>query len=308
MNLDHVLLIGFGGPARREEIRPFLEVVAKGAHIPEARLREVEHHYEKIGGASPYHLCVLRLAEKLKIRLGGLKINLPIFLGMGNWHPFLKDTLAEIKQKGLKKGIGIVLAPHRSDASFWKYLRSVEDAKETAQARKIHYEYLRPWFDHPLFIEAEADQVRNVLNLLTPEEQRQTHLLFTAHSIPLAMASECGYAEEFQKSSALVSTELKHFKWSAGYQSRSGNPNDPWLEPDVSSELEKIKQSGSKTVMLVPMGFVCDNAEILYDLDIEARAAAEKAGLKYARAETVADHPTFVEMLAELIEEKLCES
>ncbi len=308
MNVDHVLVIGFGGPVKREEIRPFLEVVAKGAPIPEARLREVEAHYEKIGGASPYHPCALRLVENLNTRLRGLKINLPIFLGMSHWHPFLKDTIAEIKQKGLKKGIGIVLAPHRSDASFWKYLRSVEDAKEIAEAGRVHYEYLRPWFDHPLFIEAEADQVRRILNSLTPEEQKQTHLLFTAHSIPLAMASECGYAEEFQESSALTASELKHFKWSIGYQSRSGNPSDPWLEPDVRSELEKIKQSGSKTVMLVPIGFVSDHAEILYDLDIEARAAARKAGLKYLRAQTVADHPTFVEMLAELIEEKLCES
>lgn len=301
MSFDHILVIGFGGPLRREEIKPFVEVVTKGAHIPEARLREVESHYEKIGGFSPYHQYTLQLVQKLGVRLHELKINLPLLLGMKNWHPFLKDTLIEIDKMKLEKGIGIILAPHRSEASFDKYVRAVEEAKKSAGAEHIQYEYLKPWYDHPLFIEAQADQARKVV-------QEKTHLLFTAHSIPLAMAEKCRYAEEFRRSSELVADELSHSDWSIAYQSRSGNPKTPWLEPDVSSRMNEIKKQGKQSVTLIPVGFLCDNAEVLYDLDIEARGAAEEAGLNYSRAQTVTDHPTFIEMLAELIEEKLSES
>ena len=308
MSFDHILVIGFGGPRSREEIRPFLDEVARGVQIPQARLREVERHYEQIGGSSPYHSYTLQLIKKLNARLRELKINLPLLLGMRNWRPFLKDTLIEIDKMGLENGIGIVLAPHRSDASFEKYVRSLDEAKKITQADHVRYDYLKPWFDHPFFVKAQADQARGVLTASTPDMRKKPHLLFTAHSIPLEMASACRYADEFRKSSELVAKELGGLEWSIAYQSRSGAPKDPWLEPDVGSELKKIKRDGKETVLLVPIGFLCDNAEVLYDLDIEARKTAEESGLRYLRARTVMDHPAFVEMFAELIEEKLCGS
>ena len=300
---DHILVIGFGGPTKPEEVKPFLEEVTRGLNIPEPRLKEVLHHYEVIGGASPYNQYTFRLFYKLQDALGENGVSLPLFIGMRNWHPFLKDAMREIQKRGLKRGIGVILAPHRSEASFDKYLRNVEEAKKAVEAHEITYEYLRPWHDHPFLIQAQAEEVRKVLEPLGPEEGREAHLLFSAHSIPLEMAKKCRYAEEVEISSSLVARELNRSQWSVAWQSRSGSPREPWLGPDVCSVIRELKEKGKRVVALVPIGFLCDNAEVLYDLDVEARREAEKIGIKYLRASTVTDHPKFVAMFTELIKE-----
>ncbi len=305
MAVDHLLMIGFGGPTSPQEIQPFLEEVTRGLHIPSSRLREVAHHYEAVGGRSPYNEYTLRLFEKLQAGLQARGITLPVFLGMRNWHPFLKDTLADIQRRRLTHGLGIVLAPHRSFASFEKYLNNVEDAKAHAGAAHIRYEYLQPWHSHPLFIEAQADQVRRTLTTLNPDDQRLAHLIFSAHSIPVEMAQRSQYAEEFRASSEAVAQALGRGSWSLAYQSRSGSPQQPWLEPDVGSAIRAAAGAGARQVVVVPVGFLCDNVEVLFDLDIEAKAEAERTGLRFARASTVMDHPTFVEMFTELIEAAL---
>lgn len=302
---DHILMIGFGGPAKPEEVKPFLEMVTRGIPIPQERLDEVLHHYKAIGGASPYNEYTLRLFEKLKEHLYQHSISLPLFLSMRHWHPFLKDTISEIKKKGLKKGIGIILAPQRSDASHEKYIRNVEEAKQMAGAPEMEYDYVKPWHDHRLFIAAQTDQVRKIYDYLNSSELAQTHLLFTAHSIPVEMAQKSKYVEEVYLSSALVAAELQQKEWSVAYQSRSGSPHQPWLEPDVSEAIGQLPCKGISTVLIVPIGFTCDNAEILYDLDIEARQVAEKLGLKYLRASTVMDHPLFVAMFTSLIQDEI---
>lgn len=302
--LDHILLIGFGGPTRPEEVKPFLEEVTRGLRIPEARLQEVLHHYELTGGFSPYNAHAFELMERLTLSLTAAGVALPVFIGMRNWHPFLKETMQEIKQRGLKRGIGVVLAPHRSPASFEKYVNNVEEAKQEAHAQEIRYDYLKPWHGHPLFIQAQAEQVRAVLNSLKPEERNTVHLLFSAHSIPMEMAQGCRYEQEFKESSALVAQKLRHPAWSIAYQSRSGSPRQPWLEPDVPAALRRLKAEETHRVVLVPIGFLFDHTEVLYDLDIEARLAAEKIGLKYNRASTVMDHPKFVSMFTRLIQEQ----
>ena len=295
MKFDHLLLIGFGGPAQPEEVEPFLREVARGAaNLPESRLKEVLHHYEIIGGASPYNESAFRLFRNLEESLPRNEIQLPLFIGMRNWHPFLKETLSEIKKRGLKKGLGVVLAPQRSEASFERYVQSVEEAKKVVSACEIEYDYLKPWYDHWLFIEAQVDQIRKV-------DDPSAHLLFSAHSIPLEVAQKSRYREEVKMASELVAKKLNHRQWSVAYQSRSGNPRDPWLGPDVCSAIRELKAGGESTVILVPIGFLCDNAEILYDLDVEAKAEAEKIGIRYLRASTVMDHPTLAEMFSELI-------
>lgn len=298
MCFDHLLLIGFGGPTRPEEVRPFLEEVTRGQPIPEARLREVASHYEKIGGVSPYNESVFRLKKALSGNLAERGISLPVFVGMRNWHPFLKEGILEIKKEGLQKGIGIVLAPHRSPASYEKYIQSVAEAKIRAQALDIQYEYLKPWHCHPFFIEAQADRIRE-------KDFRDAFLLFTAHSIPLEMARGCRYAEEIEQSSALAAQALGISRWKVAYQSRSGSPREPWLEPDVLSVVHHLKEKGEKKIMLVPIGFLSENAEILYDLDMEAKNEAERIGIESRRSPTVMDHPKFVEMLGELIQEEV---
>lgn len=305
MQFDHVLLIGFGGPTRPDEVEPFLREVTRGRNIPESRLEEVLHHYEAIGGSSPYHESVFRFAERLEENLKENGLSLPVFVGMRNWHPFLKETISEIERQGRRRGFGLVLAPQRSEASFDRYLRSVEEARQTVSASSMAYEYPLPWYDHPLFIHAQADEVRKLLNSLNPAERRATHLLFSAHSIPCEMAHESRYEEEVKTSSFLVAEALNHPKWSVAYQSRSGSPLEPWLEPDVRSVLPQLQEKGEKIALLIPIGFLCENAEILFDLDVGARGEAEKVGIKYLRAATVLDHPQMASLFTELIKEGL---
>ena len=303
MSIDHVLVIGFGGPPRPEDVKPFLEVVTRGLNIPAARLAEVARHYEETGGCSPYNAYAVRLVERLTGRLRELGVPVPLFLGMRNWHPLLSETMRAIKRQGLQRGVGVILAPHRCDSSFEQYLRNVEEAKADAAAPTLHYEYLPSWHHHPLFIRAQADEVRKAFHRIEPHEQRAAHLVFSAHSIPVEMARRCRYEEEFSTSSRLVAEELKVTPWSLAYQSRSGSPRQPWLEPDVRSVLRQLKADGARDALLVPIGFLSDHTEILYDLDVEARKEAEQLGLRYVRASTVMDHPHFITMLAQLIQE-----
>ncbi len=298
---DHLLLIGFGGPEKPEDVKPFLQEVTRGIPIPAERLEEVLHHYEAIGGSSPYNEYTRRLFVKIRECLSARGITLPFYSGMRNWHPFMKDTMAGIAAKGLRKGLGIVLAPHRSDASFEKYVRCVEEAKKYCGV-EIEYEYIRGWHDHPGFTGAQADMMRRAL---LNQDIASTHVIFCAHSIPVEMASRSKYVEEFQLSCSLAAREAGIQSWSTAYQSRSGSPRQPWLEPDVISLFEGVRQKGFKSVLLVPIGFLCDNAEVLFDLDIEARQEAEKTGLRYLRASTVMDHPAFAEMFAERVQEHL---
>lgn len=299
---DHILLIGFGGPEGPEDLDSFLAEVTRGMAIPPARIAEVKHHYEAVGGRSPYNEYMFRLADRLIARLRSHGVWLPVFLGMRNWHPYLRHVTQEIKREGFNQGIGLILAPHRSDSSFDKYIRNVEEAKVFANAAGLTYEYLPAWFNHPGFVAAQAAQIQPLVADLTAAERESTVLVFCAHSIPASMAQRCQYAEEFECTSRLVAQELCWENWQMAYQSRSGRPSDPWLEPSVERVLEELAQSGTKNVILVPVGFLCDNVEVLFDLDVEAKAAADKLGIAFARASTVMDHPLFVDMLAEEIE------
>ncbi|MBI3083006.1 MAG: ferrochelatase [Candidatus Omnitrophica bacterium] len=300
--IDHLLVIGFGGPPRPEDVKPFPEAVTRGLGIPAARLAEVARHYEETGGCSPYNAYASRLVERLAGRLGEMHVSVPLFLGMRNWHPLLSETMRAITRQGLQRGVGVILAPHRCDSSFEQYLKNVEDAKAEASAPDLHYEYLKPWHDHPLFIQAQADEVRKVFTRIEPPARSGVHLLFSAHSIPIEMARRSRYEEEVGASSRLVAEELQAASWSLAYQSRSGNPRQPWLEPDVPSALRQLKGQGKRDVLLVPIGFLSDHTEVLYDLDVEARREAERLGLRCVRASTVMDHPQFITMLAQLIE------
>ena len=304
MSPDHILIIGFGGPERPEDVRPFLEEVTRGARVPAARLDEVAHHYAVIGGASPYNASTFRLVEALNARLRVAQATLPVFVGMRNWRPFLRDALREIHARGLRQGLGFILAPHRSDASFEKYVRSVEEARRLC-AEEIRYDYVGPWHDHPGFSGAQAERVRDVLDTLPAGVRADAHLLFSAHSIPLEMAARSRYAEEFETSSRLVAQRLGHAAWSLAYQSRSGDPRQPWLEPDVGAALQRLRASGVLRVIVVPIGFLFDHTEVLYDLDIEASDQARRLGLEFRRASTVTDHPAFVETLAQMIRQHL---
>lgn len=291
-SFEAVLLIGFGGPTRPEEIRPFLANAAAGRNIPESRLREVEHHYEQIGGKSPYNEITLRQLEALKQYAEKQGFSLPFYLGMRNWTPYLKETLFQMKKDGIRRTIGFVLAPHRSYSSFNQYLENVETAKSASGFEDLEICYAGPWFDHPLYIEAVSERVGEV---------RNDGLIFTAHSIPLAMAQKSQYQREFETSSRLVADRLGARQWKLAYQSRSGRPQDPWLEPDVNEVIREAARDSVQNVKIVPIGFLADHAEVLYDLDFEARQTAESCGIGFYRAKTVMDHPKFIQMMFEMV-------
>jgi len=300
--VDAVLLIAFGGPERMEDVRPFLDNVLRGRPVPPDRYEAVVHHYELIGGGSPLNALTFQQADALRAELATAGPRLPVYVGMRCWSPYLADTLARMRADGVRRALGIVLAAHRSEASWQRYTVAVDAARATLGEGAPSVEYVAPWFDHPLFVEAVASRVEDALAMFSDAGGGEgIGLLFTAHSIPLAMASESPYVEQLEASCRLVAERLGYADWTLAYQSRSGSPRDPWLEPDVNDAIRALAGRGVRRVVLVPIGFACDHVEVLYDLDIEAAATARAAGVEMARAGTVKDHPAFIRMLAAVV-------
>ena len=297
-----VILIGFGGPQSTEEIRPFLDRVTAGRPIPRERYEEVVHHYEAMGGRSPYIAITRGQAAALRERISRDGFRIPVVLGMRNTAPWLEDALADLARAGVRRALGFVLAAHRCEASWDRYLRNVEQAREKVGAAAPEVDYFAPWHRHPLFIEAAADRVRDAFTRMEPGARDRARLIFTAHSIPASMAASSSYVEELRESAELVAARLGRSEWMLAFQSRSGNPRDPWLEPDICAVLRNLN---SDAAMIAPIGFICDHVEVLYDLDIEAAQAAREANVNLVRAATVGEHPQFIEMIAALIRERL---
>ena len=300
--VDSVLLIAFGGPTTSSEIRPFLDNVTRGRSIPRERLDEVAHHYEAMpGGRSPLNALTEAQAAGLRARLGG---GPPVYVGMRNWRPYLHDTLTAMAGDGRGRALGVILSAFRCEASWERYKADVAAAcARVAGAPAIVY--APPWFEHPRFIAAVADRVRSAFEDVPAAERGRTPLIFTAHSIPCAMAETSPYVTDFGVAAAAVARQLGHARWLSAYQSRSGAPRDPWLEPDVNETIRDLAKAGERRVLLVPIGFVVDHVEVLYDLDVEARHVAAQHGVVYHRAAAVNDHPEFIEMLAELVNDAL---
>ncbi len=298
---DAVLVIAFGGPERSEDIRPFLENVTRGRPIPKERIEEVAHHYELIGGRSPLNELTFRQVRGLESALKGRGRAIPIYVGMRNWHPFLTETIGEMKKANLRRAIGVIMAAHQSEASWQRYQQNVSDAIAKTGAH-LSVEYTPPLFDHPLFIESVSDRVKECFIQIPDADRKDAILIFTAHSIPTSMADESPYVEQLTTSSRLVAERLGHENWMLAYQSRSGRPTDPWLEPDVCDVIRGLCVKGIKYIVVAPIGFVCDHVEVLYDLDIEAAGVANEVGIKMLRAKTVNDDPKFIAALADVIE------
>ena len=300
--VDSVLLIAFGGPTAPSEIRPFLDNVTRGRSIPRERLEEVARHYEAMpGGRSPLAALTDAQAAGLRARLGG---SLPVYVGMRNWHPYLHETLAAMARDGCRRALGVILSAFRCEASWERYMADVATARSrVGSAPEIGY--APPWFEHPRFIAAVADRVRAAFLEVPDVERDRTPLIFTAHSIPRAMAEPSSYVADFGAAATAVARRLGHARWLLAYQSRSGGPRDPWLEPDVNETIRDLAKAGERRVVLVPIGFVVDHVEVLYDLDTEARSIAAQHGIVCHRAAAVNDHPEFVEMLAELVNERV---
>ena len=298
---EAVLLLAFGGPTRPEEIRPFLANVTRGRSIPADRLEAVVHHYQLIGGRSPLNELTFRQAEKLTAALAASGTPLPVHVGMRNWEPYLEDAVARLAEAGVRTVVGIILSPHATEASRERYTERVAAAQATLGARAPAVRYVESWHLHPLFVTAVADAVVAELVTLPAGRREDAVLLFTAHSVPVASAARSPYVAEITASARAVAAHLGRPRSQIAYQSRSGDPRDPWLEPDVNDALRALAAAGARDVVAIPIGFVCDHVEVLYDLDVEARATARAAGLGFRRASTVNDHPLFIRMLVDVV-------
>ncbi len=303
--IDSVLLIAFGGPTRSEEIRPFLDNVTRGRRILPERIEEVAHHYEVIGGRSPFNELTFKQADGLRALLERNGIALPVFVGMRNWHPYLAETLAEMVEKRCQRAPGIILSSLQTEASWERYQENVAEARAKVGPAAPEVIYAQPWFDHPRFIEAVADRAAQALEALPSARRTDAPLVFTAHSVPVAMAERSPYVQQLTQASRLVAKRLGHDRWSIAYQSRSGSPSEPWLEPDIGRVVRELARDGAQDLVIVPIGFVVDHVEVLYDLDVEAREIAERSGIRFHRARAVNDHPAFIAMLADLVARRL---
>ncbi len=308
---DAVLIVSFGGPLGPADVRPFLENVLRGRRVAPGRIEEVAHHYDRFGGASPLTPLTLQQAQGLRERLAGAGVGLPVYVGMRNWDPFLKDVLAEMSRSGIRRAIGFIAAAHRSYSSCTQYRENVAAAR-AALAQEgladVEVTYVGDWYAHDDFIEANASRARQALAQLPPQLQDRAELIFTAHSIPMSMAERYPYAPQVHETAALVAERVNAGRRPDGrlahatvYQSRSGRPEDPWLGPDICEYLRDARTRGLEAAVLCPVGFLVDHIEVLYDLDVEAAAVAKEVGLVIARASAVNDHPSFEDMMAEVV-------
>lgn len=302
---DAMLVVSFGGPEGMDDVMPFLENVLRGRNVPRERMLGVAKHYELFGGVSPINGQNRKLIAALDQELKAKGPRLPIYFGNRNWHPLLADTLRKMRDDGVKNALAFVTSAFSSYSGCRQYLEDIERARALVGTDAPSVGKLRPFYDHPGFIEANVANVRTALEQIPEARRPQTQFAFTAHSIPESMAGNCDYEAQLQETSRLISDRLVVNDWRLVFQSRSGSPSQPWLGPDVCDHLRELQAGGARDVVVAPIGFVSDHMEIIYDLDTEARALCEQLGLNMIRAATAGAHPAFVEMIRELILERL---
>jgi ferrochelatase len=301
---DALLVVSFGGPEGMNDVMPFLENVLRGRNVPRERMLSVAKHYELFGGVSPINEQNRKLIAALEKELEAKGPKLPIYFGNRNWHPMLSDTLARMRDDEVKSALAFVTSAYSSLSSCRQYLDDIERARLAVGAGAPRVEKLRAFFNHPGFIAANVANIRAALAQIPEARRVQTQLVFSAHSIPEAMAVNCDYAAQLNETARLLAEELGMTDWRLVFQSRSGSPLQPWLGPDVCDHLRELHASGKHDVVIAPIGFVSDHMEIVYDLDTEARALCRELGLNLVRAATAGTHPAFVAMIRELIVER----
>jgi ferrochelatase len=302
---DALLFLSFGGPEGMEDVIPFLQNVARGRNIPRERLEEVAVHYYDFGGVSPINAQNRALMEALNALLKAEGPRLPIYFGNRNWHPFVEDTVRQMREDGVKRVLVFVTSAFSSYSGCRQYREDVLGACEAVGAGVPAFDKIRVYYNHPGFIEPVAEKLRDALAQIPAERRAAAQVVFTAHSIPLSMARGSDYVAQLEEASRLVAALAGVAHYALAYQSRSGPPHIPWLEPDIGDALRGLKVRGVADVVVVPIGFISDHMEVLYDLDTEAKQLAGELGLNLVRAGTVGTHPAFVAMIRELILERM---
>jgi ferrochelatase len=303
---DAILLVSFGGPERSEDVLPFLENVTRGKNVPRERLLEVAEHYYHFGGVSPINSQVRDLIAALGSELQNNGITLPIYWGNRNWHPMLGETLTDMAAAGVKRALGLVLTAYSSYSSCRQYREDIARAQAVAGPNAPRVDKIRVFYNHPDFVAANSDRIRDALKSKPDDFRNDFHLVFTAHSIPVSMARNSRYEHQLTETCRWIAQDLglARDRWNLVFQSRSGRPQDPWLEPDVLDYLNALRQKDVMNVVIHPVGFLSDHMEVLFDLDEEAHQVCEKIGIDMVRSATVGTHPLFISMLRELITER----
>ena len=293
---DAVLLLSFGGPNGPDDVMPFLRNVTAGRNVPDARLAIVAEQYERFGGRSPINDQNRALIEALRTDFAEHGIDLPIYFGNRNWEPYLVDTIRTMRDDGIRNALVLVTSAFSSYSGCRQYREDLERAGAEAGPGAPALHKLRLYYNHPGFIDAVVDRIGEV-------HAPGTRLVFTAHSIPRSMAMWCDYESQLAEMAALVAGRVGD-AWDLAYQSRSGPPHIPWLEPDVNDHLAVLAADGVTEVTVVPLGFISDHMEVKFDLDVQAAETAADLGITLRRAPTVGTHPAFVTGLRRLVEEQ----
>ena len=302
MRYDAILIVSFGGPERREDVIPFLENVLRGRNVPRERMLEVAEHYYHFDGRSPINQQCRDLISALRDR-----ILVPIYWGNRNWNPMLADTLRHMADRGVKRALAIATSAYSSYSGCRQYIENIAAACAAVGDSAPIIDKLPPFWSHPGFITANSDRVAAAL-LRIPEDRRDAaRLVFTAHSIPVSMSSNCRYEEQLVDTARRVSSAVAHEEWDLVWQSRSGPPSQPWLEPDILDHLRALAENGVRDVVVSPIGFLSDHMEVMYDLDYEAARLAAELGINFVRAQTAGSHPAILTMLRDLIEQRQSE-
>jgi ferrochelatase len=301
---DALLVISFGGPEQQEDVIPFLENVLRGKNVPRERMLEVAAHYHHFDGKSPINAQARALIAALEAELAAHGIALPVYWGNRNWHPMLADTVARMRADGVRKALGFATSAFGSYSGCRQYREDIDRACAAVGPGAPEIRKLPTFHNRPGFIRAMADRVRTACDLIPEPRRAAAALVYTAHSVPLAMARSSPYVEQLQEACHLVSQAVGR-QGPLVYQSRSGPPSQPWLEPDVLAQIRQLHGEGVKDIVLAPIGFLSDHMEVVYDLDTEAAALCRELGVNLARASTVGVHREFLVMLREMIAERV---
>ncbi len=302
---DAILILSFGGPEGPDDVVPFLENVLRGRGVPRERMLEVVEHYQRFGGKSPINDQNRALIAELSAELKQHGPQLPIYWGNRNWHPLLGDTLKEMADDGVRRALAFVTSAYSSYSGCRQYLEDIDQAREKLGPTAPQIDKLRAFFNHPGFIEPMVESMRTALDQIPAVRRAAAHVIYTAHSVPQAMADGCRYVDQLDEACRLVSESLGLDQWRLVYQSRSGPPAQPWLEPDVCDYLRSLDVDRVRDVVILPIGFISDHLEVLYDLDTEAQDVCGELGINMVRAATAGNHPRFVEMIRQLVVERL---
>ena len=296
-SFDALLVVSFGGPEKHEDVLPFLQNVLRGRNVPHERMLEVAEHYYHFNGRSPINQQNLDLIAALRQEFQAHKMNLPVYWGNRNWHPLLPDTLQKMRADGVHRAAALATSAFGSYSGCRQYRENITQALQSAGVNDMVIEKLPNFWDRPEFLEVMVERVREALAKLPDAQQ----VIFTAHSIPVSMAQFSPYGRQLEVASEHVASACGMHHWSLVYQSRSGPPAQPWLEPDISDYLRAQHGAGVERVIICPIGFMSDHMEVLYDLDTQVQEMCDAMGMKMVRAATAGSHPKIVSMVRDLV-------